>query len=241
MKDVCTANPDWGCLLLRYFNPVGAHFSGEMGEDPQGTPNNLMPYISQVAVGRRDKLMIYGHDYDTPDGTGVRDYIHIMDVAEGHVAAVKYILRDSCLGTKVFNLGTGGGASVLEVVKTFEEASGRKIPYELMARRPGDVASSYATCERAEKELKWKSKLSLYDMCKLSGGNVCNEMLKYCSFKAVIHGIGSPRILRVTPRSRKRWTLHRNKSRRSACAKNKIMTRPTFAVLLFNGVMGNER
>ncbi len=121
MKDVCAANADWGCLLLRYFNPVGAHPSGQIGEDPQGVPNNLMPFLSQVAVGRRPTLKVYGHDYDTPDGTGVRDYIHIMDVAEGHVAAVKYVLRPECLGTNTFNLGTGGGASVLEVIHTFEK------------------------------------------------------------------------------------------------------------------------
>lgn len=166
MKDVCAANDDWGCLLLRYFNPVGAHPSGDIGEDPQGVPNNLMPYIAQVAVGRREKLTIYGHDYDTPDGTGVRDYIHIMDVADGHVAAVKYILQPECLGVKIFNLGTGSGASVLEVVRAFEKASGRDIPYEMADRRPGDVPSSYATCDLAEKEFGWKAKLTLYDMCK---------------------------------------------------------------------------
>lgn len=166
MKDVCAANNDWGCMLLRYFNPVGAHPSGEIGEDPQGIPNNLMPYIAQVAVGRREKLMVYGHDYDTVDGTGVRDYIHVMDIADGHVAAVKSIVNPEFLGVKIYNLGTGEGASVLEVVKAFEQASGRKIPYEKVDRRQGDVPSAYANCELVQKELGWKAKLGLLDMCK---------------------------------------------------------------------------
>eukprot|EP00094_Tigriopus_californicus_P003813 TCALIF_03669-PA protein Name:"Similar to GALE UDP-glucose 4-epimerase (Pongo abelii)" AED:0.18 eAED:0.18 QI:465/0.66/0.8/0.9/0.88/0.9/10/0/383 len=164
MKDVCAANNDWGCMLLRYFNPVGAHPSGDIGEDPQGVPNNLMPYIAQVAVGRREKLMVYGHDYDTPDGTGVRDYIHVMDIADGHVAAARALVHPEFLGVKIYNLGTGKGASVLDVVKAFEEASGQKVPYELCPRRAGDVGSSYATCELVYKELGWKAKLSLYDM-----------------------------------------------------------------------------
>lgn len=166
IKDVQTANPEWGCHLLRYFNPVGAHPSGRIGEDPQGIPNNLMPYIAQVAVGRREKLMVYGHDYDTPDGTGVRDYIHVMDIAEGHVAAVKSIIKPDFSGVKIYNLATGGGASVLDVVKAFEQASGKSVPYELTDRRAGDVASSYATCDLAEKELGWKAKKNLFDMCK---------------------------------------------------------------------------
>ncbi len=153
-------------MLLRYFNPVGAHPSGDIGEDPQGVPNNLMPYIAQVAVGRREKLTIFGHDYDTPDGTGVRDYIHVMDIAEGHVAAVKAMCRPGSEGVRIYNLGTGKGCSVLEIVAAFERATGQKVPYELSDRRPGDVASSYATCELAEKELGWKARLSIEDMCK---------------------------------------------------------------------------
>lgn len=166
IKDVSAANNDWGAILLRYFNPVGAHPSGEIGEDPQGIPNNLMPFVAQVAVGRRDKLTVYGHDYDSVDGTGVRDYIHIVDVAIGHVAALKKILPNDFTGVKIYNLGTGQGASVLEVVKAFEEASGKKIPYEFADRRPGDVPACYATCTLAERELGWKAQHSLFDMCK---------------------------------------------------------------------------
>jgi len=166
MKDVCAANKDWGCMLLRYFNPVGAHPSGEIGEDPQGIPNNLMPYIAQVAVGRREKLTIYGHDYDTPDGTGIRDYIHVMDIAEGHVSAVKAMLRQNSEGVRIYNLGTGKGYSVLEMVNAFEKATGQKVPYELSDRRPGDVASAYASTDLAEKELGWKSRLGIEDMCR---------------------------------------------------------------------------
>ncbi|XP_023319779.1 UDP-glucose 4-epimerase isoform X2 [Eurytemora carolleeae] len=165
MKDVVAANPDWGCQLLRYFNPVGAHPSGCIGEDPQGIPNNLMPYIAQVAVGRREKLMVYGSDYDTEDGTGCRDYIHVMDLAMGHVAAIRQILDPTYSGLKIYNLGTGRGQTVLQMVKAFSEVSGREIPYELVDRRPGDVASCYASCELAAKELGWRSKLSLEDMC----------------------------------------------------------------------------
>lgn len=166
MKDVCAANMDWGCMLLRYFNPVGAHPSGEIGEDPQGIPNNLMPYIAQVAVGRREKLTIFGHDYDTPDGTGIRDYIHVMDIAEGHVSAVKAMLRQNSEGVRIYNLGTGKGYSVLEMVNAFQKATGQKVPYELSDRRPGDVASAYASTDLAEKELGWKSKLGIEDMCR---------------------------------------------------------------------------
>jgi len=169
MKDVVTANPDWGCQLLRYFNPVGAHPSGVIGEDPQGTPNNLMPYIAQVAVGRRDKLNVYGSDYETEDGTGCRDYIHVMDLAEGHVAALKQILNPTFCGLKIYNLGTGRGHTVLEMIRTFEEVSGRPVPYSLTDRRPGDVASCYASCELAASELGWRSKLSLQDMAGTCG------------------------------------------------------------------------
>merc|ERR1711953_1155306 len=153
IKDVSAANPDWGCTLLRYFNPVGAHPSGMIGEDPQGVPNNLMPYVSQVAVGRREKLFVYGGDFDTKDGTGCRDYIHIMDIAKGHVAALKQIIDPSFHGVKIYNLGTGNGVTVLEIVKTFERVTGKQIPYEIVDRRPGDVASCYASSTLAEREL----------------------------------------------------------------------------------------
>lgn len=166
IKDQCSANNDWGAMLLRYFNPVGAHPSGVIGEDPQGIPNNLMPYIAQVAVGRREKLQVYGGDYETIDGTGIRDYIHVMDLAVGHVAALKKMFKDDFTGVKIYNLGTSTGASVLEVIKAFEEASGKPVPYEIVDRRAGDVPSSYATCLLAEKELGWKAEHSLYDMCK---------------------------------------------------------------------------
>jgi len=166
IKDVSAANPDWGCTLLRYFNPVGAHPSGMIGEDPQGTPNNLMPYVSQVAVGRRDKLFVYGGDFDTKDGTGCRDYIHIMDIARGHVAALKQIVDPTFHGVKIYNLGTGKGVTVLEIVKTFERVTGKQIPYEIVDRRPGDVASCFASSTLAEKELGFKSELTLEDMCR---------------------------------------------------------------------------
>merc|ERR1712129_536438 len=138
IKDVSAANPEWGCTLLRYFNPVGAHPSGMIGEDPQGVPNNLMPYIAQVAVGRRDKLSVYGGDYPTTDGTGIRDYIHVMDLADSHVAAIKKIFDPNLVGVKIYNLGTRSGTSVLEMIKAFEEASGQKVPYEIVGRRAGD-------------------------------------------------------------------------------------------------------
>jgi len=166
IKDVAAANPDWGCTLLRYFNPVGAHPSGMIGEDPQGTPNNLMPYVTQVAVGRRDKLFVYGGDFDTKDGTGCRDYIHIMDIAKGHVAALKQIVDPTFHGVKIYNLGTGKGVTVLEIVKTFERVTGKQIPYEIVDRRPGDVASCYASSTLAEKELGFKAELNLEDMCR---------------------------------------------------------------------------
>merc|ERR1719384_1893748 len=166
IKDQVAANPDWSSMLLRYFNPVGAHPSGMIGEDPQGIPNNLMPFIAQVAVGRRDKLTVYGSDYDTVDGTGVRDYLHVMDLAIGHVLALNVLLDPKFHGVKVYNLGTGKGVSVLEMVHAFEEASGVKIPVEMAGRRAGDVASSYATCDLAEKEMGFKCKYTLFDMCK---------------------------------------------------------------------------
>ncbi len=156
-KEVCAVN-------LRYFNPIGAHPSGLIGEDPQGIPNNLMPYISQVAVGRRDHLTVFGSDYDTPDGTGVRDYIHVMDLAEGHVKALEYALTHT--GEAVFNLGTGKGCSVLELVKAFENASGITIPYVISDRRPGDLASTFSDPSKSEVVLGWKAKRSVEEMCR---------------------------------------------------------------------------
>lgn len=166
IKDVSAANPDWGCTLLRYFNPVGAHPSGMIGEDPQGVPNNLMPYVAQVAVGRREKLSVYGGDFDTVDGTGCRDYIHIMDIAKGHVAALKQIVDPAFTGVKIYNLGTGTGVTVLQIVKAFEQATGKKIPYEIVDRRAGDVASCFASSALAERELGFKAEKSLEDMCR---------------------------------------------------------------------------
>ncbi|KAL8622450.1 hypothetical protein ACOMHN_034115 [Nucella lapillus] len=163
LTDLSSANKKWNIVTLRYFNPVGAHISGTIGEDPQGVPNNLMPYISQVAVGRRPALKVYGTDYDTPDGTGVRDYIHVVDLAQGHVAAVGKVF-EQC-GLKVYNLGTGHGYSVLDMVKAFEKASGKKVPYELTGRRTGDVGSVYGDPSLATRELKWSAKKGLDEMC----------------------------------------------------------------------------
>merc|ERR1711874_565585 len=166
IKDVSAADQEWGCTLLRYFNPVGAHPSGRIGEDPQGVPNNLMPYVAQVAVGRREKLSVYGGDFDTEDGTGCRDYIHIMDITKGHVAALKQIVEPTFTGVKIYNLGTGTGVTVLQIVKACEEATGKHIPYEIVDRRPGDVASCYASSTLAERELGFKAEKSLEDMCR---------------------------------------------------------------------------
>jgi UDP-glucose 4-epimerase len=164
LRDATVAHPQLRVALLRYFNPVGAHPSGRIGEDPSDIPNNLMPYIAQVAVGRREKLSVFGDDYDTPDGTGVRDYIHVEDLAAGHVAALDWIsTHDRPLS--VWNLGTGTGTSVLELVRAFEEASGRPIPYEVVGRRPGDVAVSYADPALAEQELGWRTTRTVHDMC----------------------------------------------------------------------------
>ncbi|MCA9837024.1 MAG: UDP-glucose 4-epimerase GalE [Trueperaceae bacterium] len=163
LEDLHHSDPDWNVILLRYFNPVGAHKSGDIGEDPKGIPNNLMPYVTQVAVGKRPKLVIHGNDYDTPDGTGVRDYIHVVDLAIGHVKALEAFAKNP--GVTVYNLGTGRGYSVLEVVKAFEEASGKPIPYEIGPRRPGDIASSYADPAKAENELGWKAERGLKEMC----------------------------------------------------------------------------
>ncbi|MEJ6022301.1 UDP-glucose 4-epimerase GalE [Ramlibacter sp. PS4R-6] len=160
---VCKAYPQWKVAILRYFNPVGAHAGGTIGEDPNGVPNNLMPFIAQVATGKRPELAVFGDDYPTPDGTGVRDYIHVMDLAEGHVAALGALLKKGQSFT--VNLGTGRGNSVLEVVRAFEKASGRKVPYRIAPRRPGDVAQCYADPAMAEKLLGWKATRSLDEMC----------------------------------------------------------------------------
>ena len=166
LQDLNQADPAWQIALLRYFNPVGAHESGLIGEDPQGIPNNLMPYISQVAVGRRDRLNIFGSDYPTPDGTGVRDYIHVMDLAEGHVAALRSLAnREDKSSPLVVNLGTGRGYSVLELVHAFAAASGKTIPYTITARRPGDIATCYADPARAERLLGWVARRGLEGMC----------------------------------------------------------------------------
>ncbi len=162
--DVKNGDKDpWRVVLLRYFNPIGAHPSGLLGEDPNGVPNNLMPYITQVAVGKLEKLHVFGNDYDTPDGTGVRDYIHVMDLARGHAAALQAIEAG---GVEVFNLGTGRGYSVLEIVAAFEAASGVKIPYVLDPRRPGDIAVCYADPKKAERVLGWRAEKSIGDMCR---------------------------------------------------------------------------
>ena len=164
LHDTGKAIPDWSIALLRYFNPIGAHSSGLIGEDPRGIPNNLMPYISQVAIGRRDHLNVFGDDYDTPDGTGVRDYIHVVDLARGHVAAIDYMQTHK--GENVFNLGTGIGYSVLDMVHAFERVTGKKIPYEITARRPGDLATVYASPDKSAELLGWKAQYNLDDMCR---------------------------------------------------------------------------
>ena len=164
LRDTGKAIPAWSIALLRYFNPIGAHSSGLIGEDPRGIPNNLMPYISQVAIGRRDHLNVFGDDYDTPDGTGVRDYIHVVDLARGHVAAIDYMQTHK--GENVFNLGTGIGYSVLDMVHAFERVTGKKIPYEITARRPGDLATVYASPDKSAELLGWKAQYNLDDMCR---------------------------------------------------------------------------
>jgi UDP-glucose 4-epimerase len=164
LMDVAKANLNISVAILRYFNPVGAHESGLIGEDPNGIPNNLMPYITKVAKGELEKLRVFGNDYPTPDGTGIRDYIHVMDLAEGHVAAYKHL--DKVKGVHIYNLGTGKGTSVLELVSAFEEANGIKVPYEIVDRRPGDIAICYADVSKAENELGWKVKRNIVDMCR---------------------------------------------------------------------------
>ena len=164
LSDLHVADPEWSVVLLRYFNPIGAHDSGLIGEDPNGIPNNLVPYITQVAVGKLRCLGVFGDDYPTKDGTGVRDYIHVVDLAEGHVAALKKFDDPHC-GVKIYNLGTGVGYSVLDIVHAFEKCVGHKIPYEIKPRRAGDIPECYADCTKAYEELGWKAQKTLDDMC----------------------------------------------------------------------------
>ena len=164
LRDLTKADPEWSVVLLRYFNPIGAHVSGLIGEDPQGIPNNLMPFISQTAIGRRECLSVFGNDYDTHDGTGVRDYIHVVDLAQGHVAAVDYMQDHK--GESVFNLGTGTGYSVLDMVNAFERVTGKAVPYKITERRPGDLGMVYASPEKSANVLGWKAKFGLDEMCR---------------------------------------------------------------------------
>ncbi len=163
LTDIQFADNEWNVVLLRYFNPIGAHKSGLIGENPTGIPNNLMPYVTQVAIGKRDHLNVFGNDYDTHDGTGVRDYLHVVDLAKGHVMALKKIKDKS--GLSIYNLGTGIGYSVLDIVKNFEEATGVKVPYKITGRRPGDIATCYADPSKAAKELGWRAEYGIKEMC----------------------------------------------------------------------------
>ncbi len=164
LMDTAKADPEWDIVLLRYFNPIGAHESGLIGEDPKGIPNNLLPYVAQVAVGRREAVHVFGDDYDTPDGTGVRDYIHVVDLARGHVAALAWM--EGHTGCEVFNLGTGHGTSVLQIIDAFGEACGHKIPYVIEARRPGDVTANYADCTKARELMGWEAQFGIAEMCR---------------------------------------------------------------------------
>ncbi len=164
LSDLCVPDPDWSVVLLRYFNPIGAHESGLIGERPNGIPNNLMPYITQVAIGRLPCLGVFGNDYDTPDGTGVRDYIHVVDLAKGHVNAIEKVVASK--GVNIYNLGTGKGYSVLDIVKAFEAANGVHIPYEIKPRRAGDIATCYADATKAKEELGWEAEYDLQRMCR---------------------------------------------------------------------------
>ncbi|MCD8018211.1 MAG: UDP-glucose 4-epimerase GalE [Clostridiales bacterium] len=162
LTDIQVSDPAWNVTLLRYFNPIGAHSSGLIGEDPKGIPNNLVPYIAQVSVGKLEKLGVFGDDYDTPDGTGVRDYIHVVDLAAGHVSALRHMKE----GVSIYNLGTGQGYSVLDVVKAYGKACGKEIPYEIKPRRAGDIATCYSDPSKAKKELGWEAKYGIEDMCR---------------------------------------------------------------------------
>lgn len=161
LQDVAKVNPQLSVTLLRYFNPIGAHESGLIGEEPAGIPNNLLPYVSQVAIGKLKQVSVFGDDYDTPDGTGVRDYIHVMDLAKGHVAALNHEHK----GVEIYNLGTGHGVSVLELIQTFSEVVGKEIPYKVMPRRAGDVASCYSNADKAKEELGWTAEKTLLEAC----------------------------------------------------------------------------
>jgi len=164
LRDLCISDDTWSVVSLRYFNPIGAHSSGLIGESPNGIPNNLMPYVTQVAVGKRDHLSVFGNDYDTPDGTGVRDYIHVVDLAKAHLKAVDYAIAHT--GQEAINIGTGNGVSVLDLVQTFQEASGVEVAYEIGPRRPGDIATCYANADKAKTLLGWQAEKTLLDMCK---------------------------------------------------------------------------
>ena len=163
LTDLWVSDHEWNVVLLRYFNPIGAHPSGRIGEDPKGIPNNLMPYVAQVATGKLKRVGVFGNDYPTPDGTGVRDYIHVVDLARGHVAAIKSLKEG---GVHIYNLGTGNGYSVLDMVKAFSKACGKELPYEILPRRAGDVPACYATSAKAERDLNWKAQYDLDDMCR---------------------------------------------------------------------------
>ena len=163
LTDLWRADPTWNIALLRYFNPVGAHKSGRIGEDPKGIPNNLMPYVAQVASGKLQKIRVFGNDYPTPDGTGVRDYIHVVDLARGHIAAIEHLTEP---GVHIYNLGTGIGYSVLDMIHAFEKACGKELPYEICARRPGDIASCYASPEKAARDLDWRAEYGIAEMCR---------------------------------------------------------------------------
>ena len=164
LTDIHTADPEWNIILLRYFNPIGAHKSGLIGEDPKGIPNNLLPYVAQVAIGKLPEINVFGNDYDTPDGTGVRDYIHVVDLARGHVKAIERFAKKD--GVFICNLGTGHGYSVLDVIHAFEKACGKELPYVIRERRPGDIATCYSSPAKAEKELGWTAEFDLEDMCR---------------------------------------------------------------------------
>ena len=164
LTDIWRADSEWRVMLLRYFNPIGAHESGLIGEDPKGIPNNLLPYVAQVASGKLEKVHVFGNDYDTPDGTGVRDYIHVCDLATGHAAALNWM--NGRTGVEIFNLGTGRGTSVLEIIKAFGKACGKDLPYQIDPRRPGDVDANYADCSKAKREMGWEAKYTIDDMCR---------------------------------------------------------------------------
>ncbi len=164
LSDLCVSDPDWSVVLLRYFNPIGAHESGRIGEDPNGIPNNLMPYVSQVAIGKLPRLSVFGNDYDTHDGTGVRDFIHVVDLARGHVKATDYALKNT--GVEAINLGTGTGYSVLDLVNAFQTANGVEVPYTIVPRRPGDIGTCYSDPSKAARLLGWKAEKTIEDMCR---------------------------------------------------------------------------